>query len=98
MNPQSNAYNKKQFRFFSTKRKSTSSARIQKPSIEKHKNATEKLQSVEVTVFCICWKEDDSSTSEDVLWIACRKCGLWMHSLCVKQTDFDEYLCKNCSF
>jgi len=98
INPPSNACNKKQFRFFSTKRKRTSSARMQKPSIEEHKKATEKLQSVEVTVCCICWKEDDSSTSEDVLWIACRKCGLWMHSLCVEQTDSEEYLCKNCSF
>ena len=69
---------------------------MQKPSIEEQETATEKLQAVEVTVCCVCWKEDDTSTSEDVLWTACTKSGLWMHSLCVNHTNSDECLCKSC--
>ena len=100
-NPPPNACNKKQLRFFSTKRKRNCTAsKMKKPSHEEQKSASQSLQAMDVTVCAICWKEEDeNNTEEDILWISCSKCELWMHTSCLKSDviDPDGYLCESCN-
>ena len=98
-NPPPNASNKKQLRFFSTKHKRSSTGRIKKPSVEEQESASYSLKATEVTVCAICWKEeDDEHTSQDIEWISCSKCELWIHKACLNpdQLECDEYICERC--
>ena len=29
--------------------------------------------------------EEDDSSSSDIMWVACSKCGLWVHICCIEQ-------------
>jgi len=97
-NPPPNSCNKVQLRFFSTRRKAKTNARIKKPSCEEEQTTSKKLQSVDATLCAVCWKEEDESDSSEVLWIACSKCQLWMHKSCVTSdmTTGNEYFCTHC--
>ena len=94
-NPPPNACNKKQLRFFSTKRKRNCTGRITKPSAEEQESACHSLKVTEVTVCAICWKEDDDRTSE---WVSCSKCNLWSHIACLKPDvlESDEHFYGRC--
>lgn len=97
-NPPPNLCNKKQLRFFSTRCKNKTSIRIQKPSNEEQLSTSKKLQSTDVTLCGMCWKEEDNSDSSEVLWIACSKCELWMHKSCITSNMIkgNEYYCTHC--
>ena len=58
-NPAPNKNHEKQPRFFSTKRKRPSKARMPKPSYEDQETALNKLEQTEVIVCNYCWKEED---------------------------------------
>ena len=99
-NPPPNSCNKKQPRFFSTRRKTKTNTGIKKPSDEEKQTTSKKLQSIDITLCAICWKEEDDNDSDEVLWIACSKCQLWMHKLCVKSdmVKCNEYFCTQCLY
>ena len=90
---------KNNYVFFSTKRKRSSASRIKKPSVEEQESASHSLKTTEVTVCAICWKEeDDEHNSQEIEWISCSKCKLWMHKACLdpNELECDEYECKRC--
>ena len=98
-NPPPNACSKKQPRFFSTKKKpSQKTTRMKKPSAEEQQTSSKLLQSMESNLCAICWKEDDDSDNDDVQWVSCSKCELWMHKSCVKSdmVNSNDYFCQNC--
>jgi len=99
--PPPNALHQKQLSFHSTKQKNTTSARWRKPTLDETLNTLTQLNSTEVKVCGICWKEDDIEIEEgsEVYWISCSKCDIWIHNSCT-QTELwqdNNYICKNCN-
>ena len=80
--PSPNAHHQKQLSFYSTRQKQTTSARWRKSTLSETTKTTTQLNSTEVTVCGVCWKEDDNEEGSEVYWIACSKCDIWIHSLC----------------
>ena len=67
--------------------------------LKEQESASYSLKAIEVTVCAICWKEeDDEHTSQDIEWISCSKCELWIHKACLNpdQLECDEYVCERC--
>ena len=97
--PALNSNRKLQIGFFSTKKQGKKWQRsVRKPSLDEQKRAKANLVSTEVKVCGICWNMDDDSSAADVLWIACERCGYWVHNSCVElEGDVNEYICSNCS-
>ena len=94
-----NANREKQPRFFSTKQKRQSKARLPKPSHEDEESTWNKLVTTEVTVCDYCWQEEDDGHDPDVSWISCSNCGVWIHSSCVhcnSSSTLDDFWCKRC--
>ena len=94
-----NKNSEKQPRYFSTKRKCKKSIQISKPTPEEFKTSENTLNTTNVLVCGYCFKEDDSSSSEDILWLACSKCGIWIHALCAGKmpiSEEDDYTCRLC--
>ena len=86
--PAPNARMDKQMRYHSTKRRkgSTKAGSLTKPS-EETVRARERLGVVEVKLCSICLKEDDIAKTEEVEWIQCSVCGVWLHLLCAQNTS-----------
>ena len=83
MAPTPNARHEQQMRFHSTKKKRrTTKTRIAKPSPTKENEARGIMENTDVRVCGVCWKEEDRGNTENVLWIECDSCGLWLHVTC----------------
>ena len=73
-----------------------------KPSRNEISQCKLDLNKVEIKVCAICFKENDSKTSDTVEWIECRKCRMWVHLFCLdKQNNSDisttdDYICQQC--
>jgi hypothetical protein len=89
----------RQKQFYSTRRKRTSSMRWSKPSIVEEKEASEKIQKMNIDVCNVCWRENDTVESDEVDWISCEVCGVWLHLSCSghdqSSTAFVCDICKN---
>ena len=89
-----------QARFYSTrKRLATAATTVHKPSSEEAVTTKQKMARVEVTVCGICLAEEDNSQSDDIEWIACCKCRLWVHLYCASPSslhDKENYYCDYC--
>ena len=89
-----------QARFYSTrKRRATAATTVHKPSSEEAVTTKQKMARVEVTVCGICLAEEDNSQSDDIEWIACCKCSLWVHLYCASPSslhDKENYYCDYC--
>ena len=88
-----------QAQFYSTrKRRATAATTVHKPSSEEAVTTKQKMARVEVTVCGICLAEDNSQ-SDDIEWIACCKCSLWVHLYCASPSslhDKENYYCDYC--
>lgn len=94
-----NALHQKQLTFHTTQRKRKSGSRWAKPTSEEVERSVEKMQKVDIKVCGVCWQEEDRSTleSEEIAWVACDKCSLWVHLSCSGRSDIDgDFICKNC--
>ena len=95
-----NARPEKQMRFVSIKKKRISqSSSLTKPTDMEEIHCREILADTEVTVCCICYKEDDKQHGDDsVEWIECSTCEQWVHkhATCSTRTNLNDYMCKNC--
>ena len=36
------------------------------------------LQKTDITVCAICYREDDPSSENDITWVECSECGIWV--------------------
>ena len=100
-----NANHEKQLRFFSTKRKRTSTTSgLGKPTLEESKQCKSKLTSLETRFCAVCLQEDDCSSSasgELVTWLQCSICTMWVRIGCTQHhlndTLPDDYICNYCA-
>ena len=90
-------------KFFSTKKKrkiSNTKSLLSRPS-EKEVIKVKQILSKEPKYCGSCLKEDDSDyNNDDISWIQCQKCSLWLHLFCTnpKLTVIPEiYTCHFCS-
>ena len=87
------------FVFIQPKKRQTAS-RFDKPSTHECRIAQKKMCTTDVKVCAVCWREDDNDTnnSNDVAWIACTKCELWIHRSCIATQNIEqnEFYCENC--
>ena len=71
-----------------------------KPTLGKFRASAQNLDKVDVLLCGYCHKEDDESISEEVMWVSCSKCNIWMHLLCIQrqgqQLKDDDYICTLC--
>ena len=88
----------KQLRFFSTKKKKPKPTQLPKPTYDQQKCSQNILQQLEVKFCAVCFKEEDSTTDpgEDIQWISCSQCSVWVHTSCTQGTTDEDYLCQYC--
>ena len=88
----------KQLRFFKTTRPRKKAAQLPKPSYDQEKSSRQKLSTFQPKFCAICFDEDDRSISDEVEWVQCAKCAVWVHSLCVhlELEENETYLCTYC--
>ena len=97
-----NSNNEKQLRFYSTAKRRKVSSRWAKPTGAEVEKCQEDLMNIEAKVCGICYKEDDLNTClQEVDWIQCENCNLWVHLHCVSATMLSSesssgYQCKYC--
>lgn len=69
------------------------------------KNAKEPVEEEEEdeVIRCVCGVDESGEEDPDGVnpWIACDKCGVWQHNICVGISTFDEdipesYMCEEC--
>lgn len=98
-NPPPNACHQKQFSFHSTKQKQKTTIRWSKPTLTEASDALKQIDSTEVIVCGICWKEEDKETHSQVQWIACSTCDVWVYNSCTTENNWEnnEYICRYCN-
>ena len=71
-----------------------------KPTPGEFRASAQNVDKVDVLLSGYCHKEDDESISEEVMWVSCSKCNIWMHLLCIQrqgqQLKDDDYICTLC--
>ena len=84
---------------FSTKKKRlTATSSLRKPSREEADQCKQSLMKID-TVFCgICLQEEDKLNTQDIQWVQCYQCLMWVHLSCTKLTldTSDDYICEFC--
>lgn len=81
--PAPNARMETQVRYHSTKRKRTKSSSLTKPSTAQTIQAKEILEGVDVRLCSVCLREDDEEHTEEVEWLQCTRCNVWVHTSCI---------------
>jgi hypothetical protein len=96
-----NSKHQKQLTFYSTQRKrSHSCRRWAKPTSEEEMESLEKMKKMDITVCGVCWQEEETAVQSDdeIEWIECENCRLWVHLSCSGTISSDDiFFCKNCS-
>ena len=91
-----NANSEVQMRFHSTKRKRQASTTpgLKKPTLQQMDTCVNEMsnQVDSVVKVCgICFMEDDNTiSSQEVLWIQCSYCSLWLHTACDSTQNFSQ--------
>jgi len=82
-----------------SKSKKQKSVRWSKPTLSEASDALTELNSTEVKVCGICWKEEDDEVNSEVNWVACSQCEVWVHISCtsVSLWQDNDYICRCCS-
>ena len=74
---------------------------LRKPNSKEAKSCYDTLQQTETEVCGICLQLEDSKDikSDDILWVSCNKCSIWVHASCTNITDtiLEEYICIYCA-
>ena len=72
---------------------------LRKPNNKEAKSCYDTLQQTETEVCGICLQPEDSKdiNTEEILWVSCNKCSIWVHTSCMIRTNFDEYICMYCT-
>ena len=98
----SNKKNEIQCRFFSTrlKRRKISSNVLSKPNVNQARLCYKHLQQMETDLCGICLQHEDSkdTNEDDILWVSCNKCSIWVHASCSNMTNTlsEDYTCMYC--
>ena len=85
---------------FKKQKNQEKTVQLPKPSFEQEKSSRKKLSTFQEKFCAICFEEDDRNIGdEQVKWIQCAKCAVWVHSQCLhlQQEDNEEtYPCICC--
>ena len=102
-----NVKSQSQPKFFSTKKKRlTTSTILSKPTPQQLSQSQATLKGQEPSYCAVCFKKNDKNNTEDVSWVQCSSCTMWIHQCCTslcdesEQTvDFDqiEFVCHYCN-
>ena len=98
----SHMMSKTQPRFYSTKKKrKIQDKAIDKPSQTEVAATQTTLDECEIDICGICFSEEDlHSTEEQIDWISCGVCDMWVHARCAKESwlkNSTEFTCPYCS-
>ena len=92
----------KQLKFFSTrkKRKIADTNALSKPTILQSSNVKKTLQETEPMFCSKCINENDNTGDENIEWINCSKCSVWLHCSCavppITSSTPEDYICELC--
>ncbi len=70
-------------------------------TISKHTN-TEAMQCedewncTETEIYVVCFQQDDTLEDDNVQWISCKLCSVWVHLNCININDNNDYICSFC--
>jgi len=97
--PPANANHQKQPRFYSTKNKKKPAVQWSKPSLQEQQETLEQLDSIDVKVCAVCWKQDDDGCESEVGWVECSKCKIWIHKACTgnEVDEVESFYCSQCN-
>ena len=94
-----NAKSERQLRFFKTSHRKNPKISLPKPSYDEVQHSQHRLETIEAKFCAVCFSEEDEhGDSEQVQWIQCDKCTIWIHLSCVGiDIDVnDTYVCTCC--
>ena len=88
-------------RFHSTKKKKASRKRWAKPTQDEIQSCASDLKETEAQFCGVCFKKEDTSDGDDVHWVECCECTMWIHTKCDPDlsgtpTSDVEYTCQFC--
>ncbi len=86
-----------QRKFFSTRKKRLDSIRtISKPTITEAMQCEDELNCTETGICAVCFQQDDTLEDDNVQWISCKLCSVWIHLNCININDNNDYICSFC--
>ena len=68
-----------EMRYHSTKNKRAKSSSLTKPSTAQTLQAKEILEGVDIRLCSVCLRENDEEQTEDIEWLQCTRCNVWVH-------------------
>ena len=82
------------------KKRKVESKTFNKPSASELSIYQENLVKAE-EVCGVCFKQDDDDTQENINWICCNRCHMWIHNKCANveeelPNDY-QYVCQFCN-
>lgn len=86
-------------RFFSTKRNSLKAGpfKLKKPGAQDNKPAIlETLSNMSPNVCSLCFKENDTTDTDEIAWVECSTCKSWVHLACDIHITDTDYVCAAC--
>lgn len=86
-----------QRKYFSTRKKRLNSSRtIRKPTITEVMQCEDELNCTETEICAVCFQQDDTLEDDNVQWISCKLCSVWVHLNCINTNDNKDYICSFC--
>ena len=68
----------------STRKKRLDSKRtISKPTITEAMQCEDELNCTETEICAVCFQQDDTLEDDNVQWISCKLCSVWVHLNCI---------------
>ena len=96
--PAPNARMEIQMRYHSTKNKRAKSSSLTKPSTAQTLQAKEILEGVDIRLCSVCLRENDEEQTEDIEWLQCTRCNVWVQMSCVTSTlNPHPSVCSSCT-
>ena len=52
--------------------------------------------ATDAEIFAVCICKDDKLEDDNIDWIDCNKCSIWVHKNCVTANEQDDDVCAYC--
>ena len=72
---------------------------LRKPKSKEAESCYDSLQQTEVCEICLQPEDSKNINSDEILWVSCNKCSIWVHTSCTNmiETNLDEHICMYCT-